>query len=74
MKKLFLSFAVVAGIVLASCNNKAEEAATEATEAATEAVTETTETVTETVEAVVDTAAAAVLLSTVEAVKEEVKK
>ncbi len=67
MKKVFLSFAVVAGIVLASCNNKVEEPATEV-------VTETTETtVTEPVETVVvDTTATTT--TTVETVKEEVKK
>ena len=41
MKKLFFSFAVVAGVVLAACNNKpAEEAATAAVDSAATAVTE----------------------------------
>lgn len=54
MKKLFVMFAVVAGVVLASCNNKpAEEAATEVVDSAAVAVEETV--------AVVDSAATAVV-------------
>lgn len=53
MRKLFVMFAVVAGVVLASCNNKpAEEAATEVVDSAA--------TVVEEVAAVVDSAAAVV--------------
>lgn len=73
MKKLFFSFAIVAGVVLAACNNKpAEEAATAAVDsaatAATEVVTEAAAVVDSTAVAAVDTAAAAT------AVKEAVKK
>lgn len=65
MKKLFLSFAVIAGMSMISCGNKAaDEAATEATDTvAVEQVVETVDT------AAVDTAA----VDTVAAAATEVK-
>lgn len=61
MKKLFLSFAVIAGMSMISCGNKAaDEAATEATDTvAVEQVVETVDTVAACDTVAADTVAAA---------------
>ncbi|HEY0262077.1 MAG TPA: hypothetical protein VGB95_03565 [Chitinophagales bacterium] len=70
MKKMFLSFAVVAGVVLAACNNKPAEEAVET--AVDSAVVEAAPAV-DSAAVAVDSAAAKTEAAA-EAVKEEVKK
>ncbi len=65
MKKLFLSFAVIAGLSMISCGNKAENAAAEAEEAPVEEVVEAA--AVEAVDTVTNDTVAAVAVEEVEA-------